>query len=154
MRAHDDAVEVLAHELAPALAVDLVAQLREVLQAEAMLTTAIDLQLGDPFLDHDVAAPGQVGLDDAHEVTELLLVEERRPAGHPADLEILHAGHQPQVRPWFCSSRYFESGPKYSTIALASISRLPVSTSSASGQGLLAPSSSMAFSLAPAALLS
>jgi hypothetical protein len=43
--------------------------------------------------------------------------------------------HQPQVRPWFCSCSQAVSGAKYSTIAPASIVRVPATASSASGHG-------------------
>lgn len=46
-----------------------------------------------------------------------------------------------------------DSGWKYSTMGAAVISRVPVRASSASGHGLLAPSSSMACSFLPASLL-
>ena len=62
--------------------------------------------------------------------------------------------HHPTGFPSFCSSSHTLSGAKYSTSAFASISRDPVSCASASGQGLDAPSSSIAFSFSPAALLS
>jgi drug/metabolite transporter (DMT)-like permease len=60
--------------------------------------------------------------------------------------------HHPQVSPLFCSFSHSASGAKYSSIAVASACVSPLSVASASGQGLLAPSLSIAVSFAPAAL--
>src|SRR5262249_15536157 len=62
---------------------------------------------------------------------------------------------QPSFTPFFLfsSSSHFLSGAKYSSMALASIWRAPVSASSASGQGRLWPICSIFISFAPATLL-
>src|SRR5262249_25637506 len=62
------------------------------------------------------------------------------------------SGYQPQRWPLFCSLSQAWSGAKYSRIALASICRVPVSASSASGHGLLAPMESIAHRRLPASL--
>src|SRR5271157_1453160 len=59
---------------------------------------------------------------------------------------------QPSFSPLFCSFSQSIKGLKYSTIAEASALSVPVMAFSASGQGLDAPISSIAFSLAPASL--
>ena len=61
--------------------------------------------------------------------------------------------YQPQVWPLFCSSSHFWSGAKYSRIAVASMSREPVSSASVSCHGWLAPFSSSAQYSLPASLL-
>jgi hypothetical protein len=61
--------------------------------------------------------------------------------------------HQPQVRPSFCFFSHSCSGAKYSSMAVASICRSPVTSASASGQGRDAPSAIIAWSFCPASLL-
>ena len=61
--------------------------------------------------------------------------------------------YHPVGLPLFCSSSQSLSGAKYSTSALPLIWRSPVKASSASGQGLLAPISSMALRFLPTSSL-
>ena len=61
--------------------------------------------------------------------------------------------HTPQLRPRLSSSSHAINGAKYSTIALASISRLPVKSSSVSCHGWLAPFCIIDHRASPAALL-
>lgn len=79
----------------------------------------------------------------------------RSPRGTAAREEASARGlaHQPQLWPLFCSLSQFWRGSKYSMRGAASISRVPVSASRASGHGRLWPKASMAWSFSPASLL-
>ena len=68
----------------------------------------------------------------------------------PAATERSSAPYQPQERPAFCSSSQAANGAKYSRSAAASTCRVPMTASSASGHGRLAPVSIIARSRAPA----
>jgi len=82
---------------------------------------------------------------------EAVVEGQARPASPPAPPHLEH--HQPCGLPLFCWSSHVLSGAKYSTSALPDISRLPVNTCNASGQGLDWPIASIAFSFWPTALL-
>src|SRR5690606_9262784 len=74
--------------------------------------------------------------------------ERQAPSSRPSALPA-----QPQSLPAFCSFSHAYSGAKYSRIALASISPLPVSSFKVCCQGWLAPSPSIFQNFAPASLL-
>jgi nitrite reductase (NADH) large subunit len=77
---------------------------------------------------------------------------ERLPGAHRRGRD-LGAAYQPHCCPRFCSSSHCISGWKYSMIAPASMSREPVSFSSASCQGSEAPRLSIAAKRRPASRL-